>query len=460
LINYYTLLGIGRDSSKTAITAAAKARIKEQKAMFGADGNELATQTIAQIDDALLALSNPNSRAQYDAELTAEIEAQAKADADKIDYSAYLLESSDDWESLCSDAYGDPVQSIRELVDLIIDLPNPEISKPILLSFLLTPSAISTTLPVAFCYGASGSGKSQVPKLASKIWGVTMLLNNSTYAGIRNQIQKDRWHDPVMSREEKNYILAWDDIDRERLMGDGGLYPLLKGGYSRSSSTITMAGKDGENITFNVFGGRVLSSITPFFSDPKMSELKRRMLVFHMVKSSKAITDFDEISWGGIQRLAIEIWQSQDNLNKFVAAKKAIRAQFKKGFSELTVDRSNLFTDVLSTGVALGFFESIHSAIKTIEIHERQMEELATNEQDMFAQLLQLFVQQEEHEAAKTASKVRIRPDRLKDFIGSKVRSGEMDGFPRRGELPAQMRKFGYALDPDLGAWISTLESK
>jgi hypothetical protein len=349
----------------------------------------------------------------------------------------------------------DPVEQVSYLFDLIIDLPNSEVTKPLLLSFLLTPSAVSTCLPVAFMWGKSGVGKSQPPKFAAALWGNQMLLSNSTYASIRNQIQKDRWHDPVVSRGERNYMLAWDDVDYSKLYGENGIYTLLKGGYSRSSATITIASKDGENLTFNVFGARILSSICPFFGDTKLSELKRRMMIFPMVRSNRAITDFDEISWKGLNRLTTDIWSNKDNLANYVSYKRKIRAHFKAlgAACRLSVDRQNLFMDILSTSLTLGLFPDIQAAANAIETHEERMSKLTEKEQDGLMQVLTIFIEQERGEAIKTGSKLRVRPDKLKEFINHKVRGGELDGFPRRGEIPATMRMLGFNLNADLGAW-------
>jgi hypothetical protein len=454
MLNYYEILDIQRNTSQTAIIKAGKRLIAETKVTSG-KGDELPSQKLALIDSIMEVLTSTESRAQYDEDLDNFLKSEEKKKDDRIDYSKYLLESSDSWTSLLPEEIINPVEKACYLFDLIVELPNSDVTRPLMLAFLLTPSAMSTCLPVAFCWGKSGVGKSQPPKFAAALWGNTMLLSNSTYAGIRNQIQKDRWHDPTVSRGERNYILAWDDVDYSRLTGENGIYTMLKGGYSRSSSRITMAGKDGENICFDVFGSRIFSSIIPFFGDSKLSELKRRMLIFPMVRANRPITDFDEISWGGLVTLTAEIWRDKDNLERFVTAKRSLRGHFKSlgSLCRLSVDRQNLFIDVLSTGVSLNLFPSTAAAVEAINTHEERMSKLAEKEQDALLQVLGLFIEEERIALIGSGSKCRIRPDKLKEYVTVKVRCGELDGFPRRGEIPATMRQLGFSLNTDLGAW-------
>jgi curved DNA-binding protein CbpA len=454
MINYYELLNIPREASKTAIIKAGKALMKAEKDLQTKNPKDLPSQKLVLLNDALETLSDEEGRKSYDEELNYWFQQEAEKKEDKIDFSKYLLDSTDDWRGLCDDWEGDPVGAVQNIFDYIIDLRNFYVYRPLMLSFLLTPSAMSTALPVVFCWGKSGAGKSQPCKFAAALWGCEMLLSSSTYVSMRNDIQKYRWDDPVMSRGERNYILAWDDISKDKMASNPDLYTFLKGGYSRSSSTIKIAAKDGANISFNVFGGRIISSIHPFFSDPKYSELKRRMLIFPMKKSDRAITDFDEIDWRGANKLTFSIWSNRDNLEAYANNKRKVRLTLKKGHDLISIDRANLITDILTTGVTLGLFKTVEEAIEIFAQSEELTAQLSEEEQDNTTQVIELIVREFERDFIAQSKKIYIKPSKLKEAINHKVRNGELDGHLKRGELPALMKHFGYKLNPDLGAWI------
>lgn len=446
MINYYEILGILPFATPSEIQEAlsnAFVHCSKQKK------SPLREAKIEELERIKEVLEDEEEKENYDRELEEWLAEEKRRKEEQVNFSEYLLESTDHWGDLIPPSIVDPVEKVSHLFDLIIDLPSPEITRPLMLACMLTPSAMSSCLPVVFCWGKTGVGKSQPPKFNAALWGNTMLLSQSTYPSIRNQIQFDRWSEPTTSRGEQNYILAWDDVNYEKL---SELYTLLKGGYSRSSSTITIAGKDGENFTFNVFGGRILSSITPFFGDSRLSELRRRMIIFPMVRSLRSITDFDEISWVGLNSLTAEIWGSKDNCARFVQSKKLLKAAMRGG-STLSIDRQNLFTDVLATGISLGLFPDVTTAIKTIEIHEERMSKLTTKELDGLTQILTIFIEDQKIESIERGVKFRIRPDKLKMLILEKVKGGELDGFPRRGEISANMRQLGFSLNVNLGAW-------
>jgi curved DNA-binding protein CbpA len=100
MLNYYDLLEIPRTASKTAILKAGKDLIKQTRESEGGKVGELGHKKILTIELALECLTDVERRKDYDDELTGDLDKQAKDDDDKIDYSQYLLDSSDSWESL------------------------------------------------------------------------------------------------------------------------------------------------------------------------------------------------------------------------------------------------------------------------------------------------------------------------------------------------------------------------
>lgn len=449
MINYYALLEVDRNASITQIVANGKRLKKDEIAI---DNGEISKLKIAQIETGLEILSEPVTRAEYDIDLdryTASLPPN-----ERIDYSEFLFSGSDSWESLIPAGIDDPVEKISYLFDKITRFKT-ESLRLYALSYICLPSAIATAIPVCFIYGKSGAGKSQPCKFAAKVWNNNLLTNNSTYTSLRNQIQKDRYFDPTQSHGERNYILAWDDIQPERMHGEGGAYSLLKAGYSRSSSIITIAGKDGENLCFDVFGAKIFSSIHPYFSLPKLSELKRRLLIIPMEKSSEPVCDFDEIDWRGAWKLLTGIWSDRAYLSRYAPIKKSLRTHLKNN-STLSIDRQNLFLDLMTTGIVLGLFVDHDDAVSRIEELETMTDNLINHEQDGLLSIIRLFIEDTENQAKKTSSRVFIRPESLKLHIMSKAKNGELDYIPRRGEIPDAMRSIGYRLDNNLGCWIKT----
>lgn len=191
-------------------------------------------------------------------------------------------------------ADGKDIEYLPDLLDGIkeygIILPNKNVQFPIIKHYLCAPSHKCNVLGVLFSQGASGSGKSDLTKIAAAIHGLSgtkgILMAESTPTAIRNDICEykygEGWLDHLeaggsLDDLEKNCILLWDDISPAQLKNPFTL-SLLKSSYNRSSAIVKIAiSGEGKNMPFNTFSKKVTSSIHPIWQQPELVELKRRI---------------------------------------------------------------------------------------------------------------------------------------------------------------------------------------
>lgn len=204
---------------------------------------------------------------------------------------------------------------IEHLPDLLegikkygVILPSKDIQFPIIKHYLCCPSHKCSVLGVLFSYGSSGSGKSDITKIASAIHGLAnhdaIVMAESSPASIRNKINLLKYGEDwrefkeqgiSLDEMEGNCILLWDDIKPHHLKKDIML-SLLKSSYNRKSAIVEIADPGtGKNIAFNVFSKKVTSSIHPIWQDPNLIELKRRFLPIKHIPYS-AMSEEDKAS--------------------------------------------------------------------------------------------------------------------------------------------------------------------
>lgn len=371
-------------------------------------------------------------------------------DPDEIDFASLRDDASDNWIDLVSSDH--PIENIKDVFDSVIALhpDHKEVYTPILLSTMLLPSAMSTLAPIVLAWGKEGSGKSKLCEFASAVWGIDPLGTSTTYAGLRNIVNGLRWNNPHYCQGEKNYFLIWDDLSANKLNSNPDLYSMLKSGYDRKTSKIILAGKDiGETITFDVFGPRIFSSTYQFFSDQKYREITRRMMVFHQVRSQPKVNS-DDINFKGFKSLIKEWWTNRENLNTYSTYKRELAKAVKKyPFVNISLDRSRLFLDPMATGLTCGFFESIEECLAVFDAYEGTSLELFKEHQKPLEQCIVRFL--DNH--YKNGNKTYISPPTLKMYINEHVKNGTLETFPRHGEVPQIMSKYGWFLNATLGAW-------
>lgn len=371
--DYYEILGI----EKTATLAEIKKVFRELAKKYHPDmnGNDPTYEALMkEINEAYATLSDAKKRKEYDSKYSSNQGstqsgygsnsgknshyADSSDNSDEfIDFSSEREESGIDYHTLINHSDSIPEQ-FEDLLKQIILLPNPDIQIPVLVSYAFTPSALANNLPIGVCYGSSGSGKSETLKLIAALRNSAINTAASTFASIRNSIENSRWYDSDKTFE-KNFLLIWDDINENVFLSDDKLFSLFKSGINRKA-TITIADKMGVNMEFKPFSPKLCSTVTPFWDNPKLVELKRRVLPFLFKQIPVSLGDnndpeydtefnlltVEEVNFSGLNNDYERFWRVKENRTQFNKAK-GLLSKIKTHSIPLEVYRLNL--DVMAT---------------------------------------------------------------------------------------------------------------
>lgn len=285
---------------------------------------------------------------------------------------------------------------VEQLLRKTTILPNANTQTPIFVSLACVPSALSVSLPIGVLYGASGSGKSSAGTLVSYLHGLPTLSGSSTFAAIRNFIDLYRYYDEE-KRFERNFILVWDDINEQNFLFSENLFSLFKSGINRKTSKVMIAGKEGKNITFDTFSPKIVSTVNPFWDNPKLVELKRRLLPFHFKSIDFKSLDVELLSVDdilfeddkenmikGIHSELETFWMVDANRKLFRSAKTSV-SRLKSDVLPLDVKR--LYTDVIATAVVLDY----GSTKECLTLFEKHYEYVSANVLDSNMGLIKVF---------------------------------------------------------------------
>ena len=262
---------------------------------------------------------------------------------------ASLTHYSDYWDNDAS--YFDNVRSLYNRC--IWHKHNQDVISHIAATYACCHSLAMQFCPILFYQGKSGSAKSESAKLIAAIRETSkdILGAQCTFASIRNVINTSRWYvysqylqDTALANE-KPTILVWADIKEADLSENRQLYSLLRNGCDRKEDKLLIAGEAGQNQEFFVFCPKIISSVEAFYSYPKWSELKRRILLIHtdILDNSVSAETFrdnqlccDEIDFTGCFKHFNNFW-SDENLLKLAHRMKHGKAKhmmLQSGFTE------------------------------------------------------------------------------------------------------------------------------
>ncbi|HEY9660521.1 MAG TPA: hypothetical protein V6C65_18865 [Allocoleopsis sp.] len=315
------------------------------------------------------------------------MESNDPLDTPLVDYRQFRRARKKSWETLYNSDLSH-AQNVMEILGRATVFPNHDVVAPIATAYALVPSAMAEVLPVLIYCGESGSGKSTGMILSSRVTGLGDYIQgaNSTYASLRNLVNRLRW----VSQEynfERHYCLYWDDINRSYFRDKPEIFSMFKSGYNRATGKISIASKDkaGTNMEFDCFGPKITSTVDAFWLDPGFSELLRRVIViptkkwdsFTQHEKNVALEHLGEdfsidkklnlqsYDWSGFEQKFRDTWNDPANCETYAhLASDLISCQ---GFSHgLASERWEICVDLVASGITTGVWNSIDSAIECL----------------------------------------------------------------------------------------------
>jgi hypothetical protein len=447
MIDYYKLLELPITATYEEVISACKSlrqRI-EAELTTGLNTDTLESQLSLAVE-AQLVLSNPETRTHYNESLAAEpkLNIVDPLAARHFDFSTLLEDELEDWTTLVDWQGEVNIEIYRSILNQVVHLPHASIQENILLAIILTPSALASIVPILHLYGLPGCGKSTIGILATKIWGGTPIQGNASFATIRRVIGNQASAKNGGKTVYKNNVFVWEDISSAHLLHpDKG--SLFKSGYNKQTSEYTMPKRetDDEVLKIETFGNRIISSIYPFFSDANLSEMHRRMLVVQCEKSLEEVLDVSAYRWDSLQKATHYYWEGNgaSNSKQYVKNKRIVINALKK--VPLPTDRAMLCTALLTTGLTLGIWGNVNTAIANLLDFYQLNDTLKVVRESPLKSVLNVVL----------SNKLGIPANTLKELVQGAIRNGLIDRRIQAGELTAEMRLMGWELNIGAGIW-------
>ncbi len=324
-------------------------------------------------------------------------------------------------------------------------IPDPEIQIPILAAYASLHSCLSNVVPILWIEGAAGSGKSLLLSIYGAVAGVKTQNASWTFASIRNEIENNR----ADESGEKHYILCLDNLNEETFRNEN-LYTLFLCGYNRKDSITAIAQLGGENISFDCFSPKVVTTIHGVLSLPRFSEVKRRALRIYTKSidsvaraEGKHIPQDISIKDLGCKDLSIfnaqfnYLWR-EENQNLFLKYWRQVsKAKFKCGLA-----RKKMCLDLVACGLVSGVWQSLDLAVEAVNNYWEWMDNKDSD--SPLVGVVKHFISQEAEAFENLGIPVELSPKRLKMHVQSAATEGLLDCPPLDKAIFQVMQVLGW----------------
>jgi hypothetical protein len=410
---------------------------------------------------------------------------EAKAQRESLpDFSKYRKGKKKSYQNLIDQSLT-LADNLLRIFNKAVLLPNHSLHAPVAIAYMLMPSAMCEILPVMVCQGEKGSGKSTVGMLAAIVHGDLKGIKNAatTFAAIRNHLQKIRWIDEQYGIE-RNCILVWDDIKRQTFVNSPDIYNMIRSGYNRESDVIEIASKDqaGENRTFRCFCPKVTSTIEAFWSEAKFSELLRRIVVIQCKPWEKFTPDeqrealeavhLDSLNikqklnlraydWDGFEHYFNDFWRD-DKLDEFAETQSSLLLGEYSIPDSITGEQWEVSVDLITTGVVTGVWDCIPEAIAHMAKYWLWFNESIGAGHGATHKVLKEWLTDKtatanavNEKAGKTVIHIRVNPKELKEYLKFANDNGWTDSAIRPTDIKYIMQDLGWRQEmfPGEGMW-------
>ena len=374
------------------------------------------------------------------------------------DYSAYR-NSDDDAEDFYDDSLS-LAQNFQLLFSQVLALPSQDIQLPIITAYTLMPSALAKVVPVLFFLGGKGSGKSTAMQLMGAIHKQPVLSAASSPVALRNHINQSRWTNWIECDGEKNTLLLFDNVTPKTLTDDF-LYLYFLNGYDRQTDTVMVSAGGGINLTFKVFGLKVVSTIHNFLGDVQFEELARRCMVvkFKSLEQLEGLASFvpaplDAFNLQILRRKFNEFWSKTENLIAYRETRAKVQRRRRKSQlpAVFTATRWAISVDLLVAGCCLDMWD-IESGLEALSDYWQWFESEGKPELSPLQQLLKQLVNSElaaiysinEKHGLGTVD-IEIPAKTVKDAVQDATAKGQLDSTPNAATIADTMRSLGWVL--------------
>jgi hypothetical protein len=341
----------------------------------------------------------------------------------------------------------------------------------IIVAYTLMPSALCKIVPYLFLYGESGSGKSTIGNLISKIYGIQISSSGDSFAGIRNSLNKRKFNMieiddltssivPIRYTEtETNTCMVWDDIDPKVFSSNPDIYRLFKFGYDRSSDKIEVSSdKTGENLEFHCFCPKIFSSVFPLHLSDGLIELRRRLIVVPTAKIQDLSPErqeelgvvehlgkgihIDDVDWASCPQEFQSYW---DLPRSELWLKKRLNAR-QKLIQFLRPEQVTVCADLATTGVVAGIWKDFKCAGEALQNYYKWFEAETLRFKSDLSQVLDAIIAEEKENAREANIPLEIHNKALRYELDNYDKNGWFSSKPTAKDVALAMSLKGFYL--------------
>lgn len=319
---------------------------------------------------------------------------------------------------------------------LIYNLSYPEI----VVTYSMVSTRITKVLPILVLYGKPGTGKSTCLSLINTLRGLDkpFTAGQSTYASLRNWINNNRVD--IEGNYLEGLLLAIDNLQINHLSIGDNLYNFFLTGYDRKTSLTSIASeKRGENIIFDTYCPKIISTVYPLHQDSTLSELKRRLIAIEFKQYDNLfLTLTNKFDLSNLSQVFYSFWNNL-TYTKFVQLKNKIILEITSNnlvfLNELLKFKIELFLDLITTSILLGIFKNLQDCFDYYSDYVTWL----FADKDLIEQYLEVYLN-----TLPNKDLVYLKP--LKDYIDSLKINGAIDNISFKEIKQILVTQFNYKL--------------
>lgn len=331
----------------------------------------------------------------------------------------------------------------EKLIKSCLVIPDSRIQLPNLVTHLWTNVKWCNVLPILFCYGREGSGKSTAIRICSALHGVPIFNGQvTTFAAIRNYLNNEKYLDDSCNLEADGPCLLYDNCMIDTFTGDADKLQLMLSGYNKATDTCSIAkAGEGQNMTFRTAATRIISSVEPIHSEYALREMRRRMtFCFHETLdflddddlAGYGGIDLDNVDFKGFDGIYHNFWGDRGNCMLYAASLKGLRRP-----KSIPSRQWEFAKYLIAVGLTIGAFEDRASAYAYYSEYFQWVESRIKALKEPIEVFVMEFLE-------RLTNKDYFENATLKAYFDGKVKSGHVLEKPRPKQIEGMLKKHRY----------------
>lgn len=187
---------------------------------------------------------------------------------------------------------------------------------------------------------------------------------NTTFTAMRNYVHKNQG--------DHGNCLLLDNLSQKFFDGEY-IYNFILTGYDRKTATVAIAERSlSETKEFNIFSPKVISTVFPVHIEPKLSELKRRVIIIETVKVNNP--GAQDISLNNLKDCFKGFWR-RITRSKFLETRNKISETISRNYQDFPFQFTHLCLDLMTTAYITNIFDTLDDLLTYFSVYREYLEQ-------------------------------------------------------------------------------------